>query len=444
MAVYIIFYFSVSFNEFTIGMGNGWLAPILKKLQHPSSEIPLSTEQCSWIGSLHEFGRFFGPLLSALLLDRIGRKLSLALCAVIYFFAWLILLFTQSVALIYAARFIFGIGIGICDVTSSIYMGENCTPKYRGIFSSISIIFFYVGMLLEFVLATYVSYRTINSINLGVAFLGILSTFLLKETPQYLIMKENYEDAGITLQWLKGTSLWNDVHNEFEQIKHNVAEEKSKKSIRELFSTRANYKSVTIGFVLNLLAMATGYATVIAYSSLIFIPSTALTSNGYTIFYGINQLIAVVLSVFVIERFNRRLLVLMSFSVFAILHACTAALYFYADGIVSSRWYPWMVFLTVTAYGSIYTLVYPVIHIIRGELFPQSVKAIGSCLAIMAHSATGFVTAKMFLVVASAYGVYVNFLIFSGVSVVAFIYTYFVLPETRGKTLIDIHKSFQK
>ncbi|XP_065216379.1 facilitated trehalose transporter Tret1-like [Planococcus citri] len=434
----------VGFNELAMGLGNGWLAPTLKKLQDTTDEIPLTIEQCSWIGSLHEFGRFFGPLFLALILDKLGRKILLIFCAFVFFAMWLVLLYTKSVTVLYVTRFIFGIGIGICDVTSSIYLGENCSPKYRGIFSSITVISFYVGMLLEFYLATYLSYETVIIINLIVALVGLLSSFFLKETPHFLMLRENFVDAGITLQWLKGSILWNDVHDEFEQIKHNVAEEKSKSSFHELYSTPANYKSITIGFVLNLLIMSTGYATIIAFASLIFPPSTLLSPYGFTIFYGIDQLIAVCVSIFVIERFDRRVLILFAFSMFAIIHACTASLYYFHDAISSSELYPWLIFSTVTAYGSIYTFAYPVIHIIRGELFPQSVRVVGSCLAIMAHSGMGFLSAKTFLMVDTYLGIYTNFIIFSGVSIVGFIYTYFFLPETRGKTLLDIQKLFVK
>lgn len=437
------FLFIVGFNELAMGLGNGWLAPTLKKLQDTTEEIPLTIEQCSWIGSLHEFGRFFGPLFLAVILDKVGRKVLLIICAIIFFLMWLVLLYTKSVAILYVTRFVFGIGIGICDVTSSIYLGENCSPKYRGIFSSITVISFYVGMLLEFLLATYLSYKTVIIINLIVALIGLLSSFLLKETPHFSMLRENFEDAGITLQWLKGSVLWNDVHDEFEKIKQNVAEEKCKSSFYELYSTPANYKSIIIGFVLNLLVMSTGYATIIAFASLIFPSSASLTPYGFTIFYGIDQLIAVCVSIFVIERFDRRVLILFSFSMFAIAHACTAGLYYFHDG-VSPQAYPWLIFSTVTAYGSIYTFVYPVIHIIRGELFPQSVRAIGSCLAIMSHAGMGFLSAKTFLMVNVYLGIYTNFIIFSIVSIVGFVYTYFFLPETRGKSLLDIQKSFAK
>lgn len=299
-------------------------------------------------------------------------------------------------------------------------------------------------MLMEFILSAHLSYKSVIIINLILSFLGLVSTYFLEETPHFFIIREKFEDAGITLKWLKGTPLWNDVQDEFQTIKNNVAEEKSKKSIQQLLSAPANYKSLIIGFMLNMLAMSTGYAAIVAFSSLIFVPSASLTSNAFTIIYGINQLIAVCISVFVIERFNRRNLVLISFSAFAIIHTVIAALYYYSDGISSSQFYPWLVFLSVSIYGSIFTFVYPVIYIIRGELFPQSVKAIGNCIAVMAHSATSFISAKMFLVIAFHYGLYVNFLLFSIISILAFVYTYFFLPETRGKTLIDIQKLFEK
>lgn len=428
-----------------MGIGYGWLAPTLRLLQNSGTELSFTPDQCSWIASLHSFGRAIGPFLSAFLIDVIGRKAILIIHAVVVFLMWLLLIYSKTVLAIYTVRIVFGIALGMYEVANTVYIAENCSPTLRGVLGSVTAACFYAGVFVEFILATYLSYDTVNVTNAIMGFLCMASIMLLKEPAQFLLMKDREEEALKNLMWLKGTDNSADVKLEFEKIKRNVHAEKLKKfSFKEIFLSKANFRSITIVLIIYLITASTGYEAITAFASMAFSSSEMLTENEFTILLGFLQLVAVCISSCVIERINRRTFILISFSLCAVVLLCTTVLYYINDNITPIDNFSWLTFVTITSYTTIYAAVYPAIYIIRGELFPLSVKAIGGCLSITGNSVVGFLTTRVFLVVSQYCGMFANFLVFTVFSFVTVFYVHLVLPETRGKTLLEIQEQLER
>lgn len=402
-------------------------------------------EQCSWIASLDHFGKIFGAVLAALLLDVIGRKNLLTYCAFMFFFQWVLILFGDSVSLLYIARIAFGIAFGINDSTNSVYLGENSSPLIRGIFGATAISLNFLGLMGELALATYASYKTTALVNLAAGFLCLLPVFWMKEPVQFLLMKGKFKKAEENFRWLKGVNDVREVELEFEKIKQNVYSENSKKSsIKTVITSRANYKSVVIMFVIYALAASTGYYPLISFASLSFTETSSLTANEFTILIGICQFVIVTITSFVVDKFPRRSTIMISFLLIAFFHACTALVYYTNKYICPVPYFPWLIFAGISLFVGLHAFVYPAIFLIRSELFPLSIKAIGGCISVVGYSALSFLTTKMFLYISKYYGIYLNFAIFSVISLILVLFVYCVLPETRNKTLIEIQESLEK
>lgn len=73
----------------------------------------------------------------------------------------------------------------------------------------------------------------------------------------------------------------------------------------------------------------------------------------------------------------------------------------------------------------------------------MSVKAIGGCLAVVVNSLAGFATARLFPTIMFHYGIEYNFLLYFGACVLGFVHIYSTLPETRGKSLIEIQRELK-
>ncbi|KAG8277043.1 hypothetical protein J6590_050878 [Homalodisca vitripennis] len=108
----------------TAGTHFSWSSPTLPKLEAADSWLPINSDQASWIGSLTALGTVFGPFLGGWLVNTIGRRWTIVTSVMICLVAWIILLFANSVWIIYIGRFIGGAGGGIAFLACPMYVAE--------------------------------------------------------------------------------------------------------------------------------------------------------------------------------------------------------------------------------------------------------------------------------------------------------------------------------
>ncbi|XP_065220909.1 facilitated trehalose transporter Tret1-like [Planococcus citri] len=436
---------TVSFNEMDLGIGDGWTSPVLKYFNSSSSHVRVTGNQMSWIASLDSIGRILGAILSAMFIDTIGRKSMISTCAVIFFLIWLAILCSSSVMVIYIVRILYGVAKGMNDCTNSVYVGENTSPVFRGVFGTVGSICYYGALVGEYIIATYLSYQTYTAINAAVGFLTVVSIIWIKEPVQFLMMKGKYEKAEKNFLWLKGVDNLDKVKVELHHIKENVMLEKSKKSsFNDLVTSSANYKSFLIVVTTYLLAGAMGFGPISSYAATSLFPKTEhISSNEFTILFGLLQFIVAILAAFFISSFNRRFIIITCSILIALTHICTASLYYVNANVTPLPYFPWLIFGSISLFASIYSFMYPAIFLIRTELFPLSIKAAGGCASLIANSAMSFVTTKVYLLINKTWGIHVNFVAFAVVCVLCAIFVHLTLPETRNKSLIEIQDQLE-
>lgn len=433
--------FAVFLAFFLYGVNLGWVAPVLKNSEEQSYEITLKSDERAWIASLHEPFKMCGMICCVLTIDILGRKTVLLATSVCYLLGWLLIRFTKLVIFVYFSRLFFGFMAGLTDSTTVICIGESSSSDLRGVFSSICVMTFFGGLLTEFVMATYLPYNAVATVNLCVGILQLSSMYMMKETVQYLVMKGRYEQAEHNYQW-----LFSGDKNEFENLKESVnASIKSSVSLKEFFTNPHFYKSVSIGILSTILIYSTGVWALFAYASIAFPSSDTLTANEFTICYGFVQFASSFGCSFFIERFNRRTILLTALAFGTLTHVTSATLYYVHEHFTPIPNFPWLIFVSITSFSIISSIgMLPISAALRSELFPQKIKPLGVGLASSAGSLGIFLTSIRFIQIAETFGMHVNFLIFSAMSIVTFVYVYLFVPETRGKSLHEIQRAFDK
>lgn len=73
------------------GMHYGWSAPIIPILESENSTIPITHTDVTWIELSNMMGAFCGLPVTIVFVDRIGRKNSILMSAVIGVGCWILL-----------------------------------------------------------------------------------------------------------------------------------------------------------------------------------------------------------------------------------------------------------------------------------------------------------------------------------------------------------------
>lgn len=419
------------------GIQIGWTAPTVAQWKTDDSTI--SNEELTLLASSSEIGRIFGPILAAIFVDKLGRKYTLALCSLSFFILWLIIAFSSSIILIGSLRLVMGITKSINIVTAAIYIAENCTPRMRGLMGSLIPVCVNIAVIIENLLITYTSSTTAAAITAALALCGFSTSLFLKETPYFLAMKNSSEAAKKNLMWLRGkTVIDSEVESEMDKINENIQLEiLKKKSSVSVLTKVENYKSLLITIIFNGLFVMTGYYPIISYTSLIFKSSSTFSSSEYTTIAQLFPLVISIILPFIIERYDRRTLLLWSSILLVIGHACAFLLYSLKVTFME-EYFSWIIFAIVGVYLAFSNLILPMLSVIAGELLPMSVKAMGNSLGSLVYSIGALITMNVFLPINEAYGIQYNFIIYLIASALLFVFILMVIPETRGKSLVDI------
>lgn len=205
--------------------------------------------------------------------------------------------------------------------------------------------------------------------------------------------------------------------------------------------------------------MLSGLPAIDAYlESIIKLTSSSISSELSSIIFGVVQLpagmyvciiifnsiniflVTVLIASFLVDKFGRKPLLIISTLGCAIALA-GEGMYFYlqdeTDTDVSSlAWLP-------TTALALYLIMAPlgittVIFVILGEIFPSNIKGIAISAFTVYGGSLSFFVSKFFAPIAKAWGTHSVFWIFGGICLSGAIFTWFCLPETKGRTFAEI------
>lgn len=143
-----------------------------------------------------------------------------------------------------------------------------------------------------------------------------------------------------------------------------------------------------------------------------------------------------------VDRVGRRLLLLISISVMSVT-LVTLGMFFYIQK--KDPAYASMIgWLPVTSLG-IYIIAFalgfgPIPWLLVSELYSKDVNSIMSSITGAMNPCLTFIVASSFGTVSAAIGIGETFWIFAAFSIVGTIFVYMKVPETKGRSLMDIQR----
>ncbi|XP_044268551.1 facilitated trehalose transporter Tret1 isoform X1 [Tribolium madens] len=432
----------------------------------PNEPISLGQEAISWIGSINLICVPIGCLLSGAATQPIGRRRAMQLVNIPFLTAWLLFYFSTDVWQIFLALCITGVTGGLLEAPVLTYVAEITQPHLRGMLSSTSTMAVILGVLVQFLLGTFLNWRLVTLCNCVFPVVAFVLLIFVPETPIWLISKNRYLDARKSLAWLRGWTSLNEIELEFQDLckqlgkaseigidnpENSLNHKLSKLDHLKLF-TRKNffwpYSLVALTFFLG---HFNGMNALQTYAIKIFAAVKSPIDKYYaTVILGVVELLGCVACVTLVHFTGKRVINVISL-IGSGLCFFIVATYTYISDIkhlegpqppdLRHNWIP--TFFLITAAFLSYVGIRILPWILTGEVFSNETRATASGLSGAIGYIFGFLANKIFLSMVTVFTLPGTFWFNSTVSILGAILLYFVLPETEGKTLYDITEHFQ-
>lgn len=420
-----------------------WPSPTLPGILSGEAPVKLDVNQASWMVSLLYLGNFASAIPAGYFANRFGRRTTLLYSGLIPIISWLLILFTTEPVVLFIARFLLGVHLGIVATVQPLYIGEISQPDIRGTLSSLNNFAINAGSLFTFVIGPYVSYYTLAIVSLILPLMFVTSFPYMPESPYYCMMTGEMNQARDSLFWLRGDLNRIELELELDQIEKVVDTQMKKPgSFKDIFSTEASRKAITISLVLSAVKRLSGAGVIQAFAT-VTLPSITfgiLNPNDCVLILGIVTILASLVATLIADKFGRKtLLVISCLGCSVSMFAVSVWFFLKTDVKLNMSESMFVPFVAYLAHTVSYNLACgPAGATTKGEMFPGNVKTKSSALATMTLGATSFLLNKFYLEVALWPGMYLNYLIFAVSCFLAIFFVMCYMPETRGKTLQEI------
>ncbi|XP_028985187.1 solute carrier family 2, facilitated glucose transporter member 4-like [Betta splendens] len=353
----------------------------------------------------------------------------------------------RSFEMMILGRFVIGAYCGLASGLTPMYVGEISPTGLRGALGTLHQLAIVTGILVAQVLGLE---SLLGSEHLWPVLVGltvvptVLQMALLPfcpESPRFLYIvrcQEHHAKSG--LRRLTGRQEVGDLLAEMKEEKRRMDMER-KVSIAELFRSPLYRQPIVISILLQLSQQLSGINAIFYYSTSIFMKAGVQSPVYATIGAGVVNCAVTVVSLFLVERMGRRTLHMLGLG-----GMCSCAVVMTAALSLLDR-VPWMSYVSML---SIFGFVAffevgpgPIPWFFVAELFSQGPRPAAMAVAGFSNWTANFIIGMCFQYVADLCGPYV-FLIFAVLLLFFLIFTFFRVPETRGKTFDQIASTFHQ
>ncbi|XP_073963246.1 facilitated trehalose transporter Tret1-like [Choristoneura fumiferana] len=438
----ILFAACLLLGNILVGYSLGWALPVLGKLldkdQTPLDDV-ITDYEASWVASAQLIGVLIGLIISGYLSNVIGRKPSAIVMALTSLFGFTMLAVASNVSWMYAGRAVNGCGSTGIQLLNAIYIGEFASPNLRGIFMSLTGVFHTLGVLLVYAAGPYVTLKVVSYIYIGIALIHISACgYIVPESPVFYVTKGKEDDAKRIFREL-GRSK--DIDTELKAMMETYKEDYADRKWSQLFTIKSNRMALLITVTLFILNQAGGIMSVLFFSTMLFKNvASSIDPDVATILLGVTQFAGSIVTPVFINRCGRRILLLVS-SICCSLFLAMLGAYFYLESIkhpsiLCIRWMPLVALISFLFFFCIGINVIPMVLI--SEMFRPNVRSLGSAMTLICGCSVGLLSTSTFNFLAVTFGNYTPFWIFAAVNLFGFFFTLLVVPETKGKSLMEI------
>lgn len=401
----------------------------------------LSEAGVGWTVSSLLFGCIAGVLIAGKAGDHYGRKKMLMLAALLFFLSAIGSASALSLSFFLIARIIGGIAVGVASILSPMYIAELAPAKYRGTLVSLNQLAIVIGILVAFfsnwllVDSGINNWRWMLLVMAAPAVLLFFSLFLVPESPRWLVARKQYDKAFKVLLKTSGKDAAKELSEIGETLKN-----QEKSAFSDLLAPNIR-PLLFIGIILAVFQQITGINTIMYYAPKIFANVGQSNDSALlqTIAIGGTNLLFTLVAMVLIDRFGRRLLIMIGSTGMFLMLTGLSVLYFtrQTSGI--------MVLVFILGYIAFFAAsLGPALWVVAAELFPNRLRTKGMSVAIVSLWIACAIVSISFPIMLEKLSGGITFMIFALICLANMIYVWKYVIETKGKTLEELEKSLSK
>jgi len=421
-------------------------------------------------------GCIIGSALSGMLATNLGRKKSLIIAGLLFFVSALgsmrpeFLFFeygqpTYSLLIMFNIyRVIGGIGVGLASAICPMYIGEVAPSNIRGMLVSWNQFAIIFGQLVVyfvnfFILGDHIQ-PLVEEMGKGLAAInpaaqwtvttgwrymfgseavpaGLFALLIcfVPETPRYLVSIGKDEQALGILEKINGAAVARQILSD---IKDTITVKTEK-----LMTYGA--MCIFVGIMLSVFQQAVGINAVLYYAPRIFGDMGMENPMVVTVFMGIINILFTLVAIFTVEKLGRKPLLIWG-SVGMAVGAFGVAAFFGHAGMEL------LTAASIMIYSASFMFSWgPITWVLIAEIFPNTIRGAAVAIAVAFQWIFNFIVSSSFvpmfnmhLTEGDDFGHWFTYGLYGVICVIAAIFVWRLVPETKGKTLEDMTKLWKK
>jgi sugar porter (SP) family MFS transporter len=380
-------------------------------------------------------GALVGSGLAGALTDRFGRRTVLILTGIGFaLFAVSSGLATGLMTFV-LARFFVGVCIGIASLVTPLYLSEMSPARIRGALVSLNQLAITVGILtgyfVDYALAGSQNWRWMFITAVFPSLVLLVGMIFLPESPRWLARAGFRERA---LENFHRLGRGAEAEAELKDVEDVLAQERQGFGILLQPGFRV---AVLVGIGLAVFQQITGINTIIYYAPRVLEMSGSPSAQAAifaTAIIGIANVLITVVSILLVDRLGRRLLLLGGTAGMGVaLTLVGISFHRHSSGIA--------IFYEVIFYILSFGIgLGPVVWLLISEIYPTQIRGKAMSIATLSGWGANWLVAETFLSLINAAGPAGTFWIFAGICVLGFFFCLFFVPETKARSLEDIER----
>lgn len=464
------------------GYDTGVISSTLVSIGTDLSSRHLSSLDKGLITASTSFCALLASPVAGILADKFGRKSIIIYSDILFTAGALWQAISSQVWEMILGRALVGLAIGGASLIVPLYIAELAPGHLRGRLTTVQLLLITGGQAIAYVVGYIFSsmpsgWRWMVGLGVAPAVLQIFMISLMPETPRFLaragqeekarqILNKVYRNTTPDLSYTVDTTLAA-IKKEIMEEEEAAASLRSKSTSTSAPTTYSRFaatlssllfhpphaRALTIACLLQGLQQACGFNSLMYFSATIFSELGFTNPTLTSLSIALTNFAFTVVAFYLIDRLGRRRSLLYTIPIMVVSLLLAATMFSFVDlptsdvdvspsaettNPTTSRWPTYLILTSLMLYVSSYATGLGPVPWQQSELFPLSVRSLGSSLSTATNWGLNTIVGLTFLPMMQTLTPTWTFVVYAGICVVGWVAIWWCYPETMGMEIEDV------